>query len=65
MAQVPDTGLNKKIVSSEALGKEVDALEEDLAAGQPALIEVAIEPGIETSPWHLIHMRTRPSQTPW
>ena len=40
------------------------ALAEELAAGQPALIEVAIEPGIEASPWSLIHMRTRPSQTP-
>ncbi len=40
------------------------ALEEQLGAGHPALIEVAIEPGIETSPWTLIHMRTRPSQTP-
>ena len=39
------------------------ALEEELAAGQPALIEVTIETGVETSPWSLIHMRTRPSQT--
>ncbi len=39
------------------------ALAEELAAGQPALIEVTIEPGIETSPWNLIHMRTRPSRT--
>jgi acetolactate synthase-1/2/3 large subunit len=40
------------------------ALAEELAAGHPALIEVTIEPGSETSPWSLIHMRTRPSQTP-
>jgi acetolactate synthase-1/2/3 large subunit len=38
------------------------ALSEELAAGQPSLIEVTIEPGTETSPWNLIHMRTRPSQ---
>ncbi len=38
------------------------ALAEELATGQPALIEVALEPGTETSPWSLIHMRTRPSQ---
>ncbi len=39
------------------------ALAEELAAGQPALIEVTIEPGAETSPWSLIHMRARPSQS--
>jgi acetolactate synthase-1/2/3 large subunit len=39
-------------------------LAEELAAGQPALIEVTIEPGTETSPWSLIHMRARPSLTP-
>ena len=37
------------------------ALAEELAAGEPSLIEVAIEPGSETSPWNLIHMKTRPS----
>jgi acetolactate synthase I/II/III large subunit len=37
------------------------ALEEALAQAEPALIEVTIEPGSETSPWGLIHMRTRPS----
>jgi acetolactate synthase-1/2/3 large subunit len=37
------------------------ALERALAAGHPALLEVALEPGVETSPWDLIHMRTRPS----
>ncbi len=39
------------------------ALAEELATDQPALIEVTIDPGIETSPWSLIHMRTRPSRT--
>jgi len=38
------------------------ALAEELAAGRPALIEVTIEPGTETSPWSLIHMRQRPSR---
>jgi acetolactate synthase-1/2/3 large subunit len=38
------------------------ALESELAAARPALIEVAIEPGIERSPWPLIHMRKRPSE---
>jgi acetolactate synthase-1/2/3 large subunit len=38
------------------------ALERALAANQPALIEVVVEPGAEASPWDLIHMRTRPSQ---
>ena len=38
------------------------ALAEELATGQPALIEVAVEPGTETSPWGLIHMRARPSR---
>jgi acetolactate synthase-1/2/3 large subunit len=36
-------------------------LEHELASAQPSLIEVAIEPGTETSPWPLIHMRTRPT----
>jgi acetolactate synthase-1/2/3 large subunit len=39
------------------------ALEAELAAARPALIEVAIEPGVEQSPWPLIHMRKRPSET--
>jgi acetolactate synthase-1/2/3 large subunit len=39
------------------------ALDAELAAARPALIEVALEPGSETSPWPLIHMRTRPSAT--
>jgi acetolactate synthase-1/2/3 large subunit len=38
------------------------ALEHELGAARPALIEVAIEPGAEASPWSCIHMRTRPSQ---
>jgi acetolactate synthase-1/2/3 large subunit len=37
------------------------ALELELAASRPALIEVALEPGSESSPWPLIHMRSRPS----
>jgi acetolactate synthase-1/2/3 large subunit len=38
------------------------ALEAELAAGRPALIEVALEAGSEQSPWPLIHMRKRPSE---
>ena len=38
------------------------ALEAELAAARPALIEVTIEPGVEQSPWPLIHMRKRPSE---
>ena len=38
------------------------ALERALGTGRPALLEVALKPGEETSPWDLIHMRTRPSQ---
>ena len=38
------------------------ALEAELAAARPALIEVAIEAGVEQSPWPLIHMRKRPSE---
>jgi acetolactate synthase-1/2/3 large subunit len=38
------------------------ALEHELGADRPALIEVALEPGAEASPWSCIHMRTRPSQ---
>jgi acetolactate synthase-1/2/3 large subunit len=38
------------------------ALEAELAVARPALIEVALEPGSETSPWPLIHMRQRPSE---
>jgi acetolactate synthase-1/2/3 large subunit len=38
------------------------ALEAELAAARPALIEVSLEPGSEASPWPLIHMRKRPSE---
>ena len=38
------------------------ALEAELAAARPALIEVALEAGVEQSPWPLIHMRKRPSR---
>jgi acetolactate synthase-1/2/3 large subunit len=37
------------------------ALERALAADRPALIEVVVATASETSPWELIHMRTRPS----
>jgi acetolactate synthase-1/2/3 large subunit len=39
------------------------ALERALAADHPTLIEVALEPGSETSPWSLIHMRAKPRST--
>jgi acetolactate synthase-1/2/3 large subunit len=39
------------------------ALDAELAAARPALIEVLLEPGVEQSPWPLIHMRKRPSET--
>ena len=39
------------------------ALEDELAAARPALIEVALQPGSEASPWPYIHMRRRPSET--
>ncbi len=38
------------------------ALEAELAAERPALIEVELEAGTEQSAWPLIHMRQRPSQ---
>ena len=38
------------------------ALATELGLERPALIEVAIEPGTETSPWPYIHMRRRPSE---
>ena len=38
------------------------ALEAELALARPALIEVALEPGSEASPWPFIHMRRRPSE---
>jgi acetolactate synthase I/II/III large subunit len=37
------------------------ALERALASDGPALLEVIVERGAETSPWDLIHMATRPS----
>jgi acetolactate synthase-1/2/3 large subunit len=38
------------------------ALEQELAAARPALIEVELAIGAETSPWPFIHMRKRPSE---
>ena len=38
------------------------ALEHELAAARPALIEVELPAGIEQSPWPYIHMRQRPSE---
>jgi acetolactate synthase-1/2/3 large subunit len=38
------------------------ALELELAAARPALIEVALTPGVEASPWPYIHMRRKPSE---
>jgi acetolactate synthase-1/2/3 large subunit len=38
------------------------ALERAIAADRPALIEIPIERGSETSPWPLIHMQERPSE---
>jgi acetolactate synthase-1/2/3 large subunit len=38
------------------------ALEQELAAGRPALLEVALTPGAEATPWPFIHMRRRPSE---
>jgi acetolactate synthase-1/2/3 large subunit len=43
-------------------GELREALESELEAARPALIEVAVEPGAETSPWPFIHMRRRPSE---
>ena len=39
-----------------------NALEQELAAARPALIEVALTTGVEASPWPYIHMRRRPSE---
>jgi acetolactate synthase I/II/III large subunit len=38
------------------------ALEQELAAARPALIEVELAAGVEASPWPYIHMRRRPSE---
>jgi acetolactate synthase I/II/III large subunit len=40
------------------------ALENALANGRAALIEIVVERGTETSPWPLIHMTRRPSASP-
>lgn len=48
----------RRVSTPAALGI---ALEAALAENGPALIEVALEPGTETSPWSYIHMRQRPS----
>jgi acetolactate synthase-1/2/3 large subunit len=37
------------------------ALGAAIATNRPHLIEVAVEPGSESSPWPFIHMRQRPS----
>ncbi|HEU4620535.1 MAG TPA: thiamine pyrophosphate-dependent enzyme [Gammaproteobacteria bacterium] len=47
-----------RVSSPEALKPE---LERALAADRPALIEITIARGSETSPWPLIHMSSRPS----
>ncbi len=39
-----------------------NALEQELAAARPALIEVELAAGTEASPWPYIHMRRRPSE---
>ena len=39
-----------------------NALEQELAAARPALIEVELAAGVEASPWPYIHMRRRPSE---
>lgn len=38
------------------------ALEQELAAARPALIEVELPAGTERSPWPFIHMKQRPSE---
>jgi acetolactate synthase-1/2/3 large subunit len=48
-----------RVASPEQLAP---VLATEIAANRPALIEVAIEPGSETSPWPCIHMRERPSR---
>ena len=49
----------RRVASPDELRR---ALEAELAAARPALIEVALEPGTEASPWPFIHMRKRPSE---
>jgi acetolactate synthase-1/2/3 large subunit len=48
----------QRVATPEALKPALDAA---LSADRPALIEVVVEQGAETSPWRLIHMRQRPS----
>jgi acetolactate synthase-1/2/3 large subunit len=48
----------RRVASPEELRLALDAA---LAASRPELIEVAMEPGSESSPWRFIHMRQRPS----
>ena len=48
----------RRVSTPAALRAELDTA---LTADRPALIEVAIEPGTEASPWPWIHMRERPS----
>jgi acetolactate synthase I/II/III large subunit len=42
-------------------GELAPVLEKAVASNRPALIEIAVERGSETSPWSLIHMSSRPS----
>src|SRR5690606_30824139 len=48
----------RRVGSPAELG---EALAAALAADRPALLEVPLERGTETSPWPLIHMTERPS----
>ncbi len=48
----------ERVQSPKSLGP---VLERALAANRPALIEIPLARGAETSPWHLIHMQRRPS----
>lgn len=49
---------SRRVSTPQELQKTLAA---ELEADRPALIEVSLAPGSETSPWPLIHMRTRPS----
>jgi acetolactate synthase-1/2/3 large subunit len=53
-------GVAARRVATPSELKRALAAELDLA--RPALIEVAVEPRSETSPWPYIHMRRRPSE---
>jgi acetolactate synthase-1/2/3 large subunit len=48
-----------RVTEPRELGR---VLEHELEAERPALIEVALEPGTESSPWPFIHMHRRPSE---